>query len=112
MNFIDPYIFPIVVFLPLVAALFITLIPTKDMGSKLVISRLFAVISFIAFLRLFFLFLNQALEEKTSLSFRGFNFQISFNLFLTKHTILLYGASALALVAHMSSHIVLTKTYV
>ncbi len=105
MSLIDSYIFSIVVFSPLIAAIFITLVPAKDMNSKLAISRFFAALSFLAFLRLFFLFLNEDITTKSSLSFAVFNFNVTFALSLTKHNILLYGAASICLLAHMYSHV-------
>ncbi|HXW53931.1 MAG TPA: hypothetical protein VEL47_07490 [Myxococcota bacterium] len=105
MNLIDHYIFSIVVFLPLVAALFITLVPAKDTNSKLAISRFFAALIFLAFLRLFVLFMNLEVSSRTTLSLGIFNFNVTFTIFLTKHNILLYGAAALALLAHTLSHV-------
>lgn len=106
MNFIDPYIFHFVVLSPLAAAIFITLVPTVDMGSKLAISRFFAFAGFLGFIRLFFLFLNFETPTQTSLSFNIVNFHITFTLILTKYNIFLYGAAAASLTVNMLSHVI------
>ena len=101
MNIFDQYIFHILVFSPLAASLFITLIPTVDLGSKLTISRFFSTIGFLAFIRLFFMFLNQSMATETMLSFGTDNFNINLNLFISKYNIFLYGITSAILLANM-----------
>lgn len=100
-DLLDPYIFHILVFSPLLASIFITLIPTIDIGSKLAISRFFATIGFVSFLRIFVLFLNHQIQTENLLSFSIYNFNINFIFILTKHNVFLYGAAAATLLANM-----------
>jgi len=92
------------VFSPLLAAIFITLIPTIDIGSKRSISRFFAFIGFVAFLRVFILFLNNSLLEQHAFSFNFTQFYINFSLHIDKYNIFLFGASSAAILANMMLH--------
>src|SRR5580704_10563666 len=104
MTVFDPYIFHILVFSPMAASIFITLVPTIDTGSKLTISRFFALISFAAFIRTFVIFLDHKILTENLLSFSLANLNINFSLILNKHNIFLYGAAAGTLLFSMFSH--------
>jgi len=106
MSFIDPYIFYFFIFSPLLASILITLIPTADLNSKLALSKFFATTGFLAFIRIFFLFLDQDMPPETSLRFILANFHITFILSLNNYNIFLYGAAACILMANMSLHII------
>ncbi len=99
MAFLDKYIFLLMIFSPLVAAFFITLIPPTDTGSKLAISKFFAVIGFAAYVRVFMIYLGHELEPQTTLSFSVVTFNISLTLLITKYNLFLYGAASAALLA-------------
>jgi hypothetical protein len=101
MSFFDQYIFHILVFSPLAASFFIMLIPTADLGSKLTISKFFSIIGFLAFLRLFVLFINHDMPPETMLSFGTNNLNINLALFISKYNIFLYGVASLTLLANM-----------
>lgn len=101
MIFLDHYIFLLMIFSPLSASFFITLIPTTDTGSKLTVSRFFALIGFAAFARVLVIYLNHSIQTETALSFSVINFNISLTLLLTKYNIFLYGAAASSLLANV-----------
>lgn len=101
MDMVDQFILHILVFCPLAAALFITLIPTVDLHSKLTISKFFSIIGFLAFMRLFYIFVNQNIPVETMLSFGTVNLNINLVLFITKYNIFLYGVASAALMANM-----------
>ncbi len=96
MILFDSYVVYLMVFSPLLAAIFITLIPTIDIGSKRSISRFFALIGFVAFLRVFVLFLNNSLLEQYAFSFNFTQFYVNFSLHIDKYNIF-YLARALLL---------------
>lgn len=104
MSVIDQYIFHILVFSPAAASIFITLIPTIDMGSKLAISRFFSAIGFLSFCRLYIIFLEKSAQTETAFSFLFANFNINFSLALNKYNLFLYGAAAALLLANMVSN--------
>jgi hypothetical protein len=106
MTIIDHYIFHILVFSPLVASIFITLIPAIDTGSKRSLSRFFAIIGLLVFIRVFISFLSNKIPIETGISFSVANFNINLNLLLNKYNIFLYGAAAMVLMATMSSYII------
>lgn len=101
MIFLDRYIFLLMIFSPLAASFFIMLIPTTDTGSKLTVSRFFALIGFVTFARVFVIFLDHRIQTETALSFSVINFNISLTLVLTKYNIFLYGAAAASLLVNI-----------
>lgn len=101
MIFLDHYIFLLMIFSPLVASFFITLIPTTDTGSKLTVSRFFALIGFAAFVRVCVIYLNHKIQTETALSFSVVNFNVSLTLLLNKYNVFLYGAAAAALLINI-----------
>lgn len=106
MSFIDPYIFYFFIFSPVIASILITLIPTSDLSSKVALSKFFATTGFLAFIRIFLLFLDQDLPFETSLKFILANFHITFILALNKYNIFLYGAASAILMANMALHVI------
>lgn len=104
MNILDPYIFYILIFLPLAAAAFIMLIPAVDTGSKLTISKFFSICGFFAFLRVFILFLDHKIATDTTLSFSLATFNINIILHLTEYNIFLYCAGSAALMVYLLSY--------
>lgn len=104
MILFDAYAVYLMVFSPLLAAIFITLIPTIDIGSKRSISRFFALIGFLAFLRVFILFLNHRLLEQYTFSINLTQFYVNFALQIDKYNIFLFGASTAVLLANMMLH--------
>lgn len=101
MIFLDRYIFLLMIFSPLAASFFITLIPTTDTGSKLTVSRFFAFIGFITFARVFIIFLDHKVQTNTALSFSIINFNISLTLTITRFNIFLYGTAAASLLVNV-----------
>ena len=101
MFLFDSYVVYLMVFSPLLAAIFITLIPTPDINSKRSISRFFALIGFIAFIRVFILFLNKNLLEQYAISFNLIQFYVNFSINIDKYNIFLFGISSVALLANM-----------
>jgi hypothetical protein len=92
------------VFSPLLASVFITLIPPTDISSKRSISRFFALIGFVAYLRIFFLFLNHKLLEQYTLSFNLTQFYINFVIHIDKYNIFLFGAISAAILINIMLH--------
>src|SRR5438105_4849583 len=104
MILFDSYAVYLMVFSPLLAAVFITLIPTIDIGSKRSISIFFALIGFLAFLRVFILFLNHQLLEQYAISFNFTQFYVNFSIQIDKYNIFLFGASSGTILANMLLH--------
>ena len=88
MLILDSYVVYLMIFSPLLAAMFVTLIPTIDIASKRSISRFFAIIGFLAFVRVFFLFINNQLLEHYVISFNLTQFYVNFAIYIDKNNIL------------------------
>lgn len=101
MEIFANYILYSMIFSPLFAAAFITLIPTVDLSSKITLSRFFAFIGFFSFLCVLALFINNQLLPQYSLSFRVSDFNINFALEINKYNIFLFGAMSGSLFANM-----------
>ncbi|MGH7249931.1 MAG: hypothetical protein ACREGC_03070, partial [Minisyncoccia bacterium] len=101
MSLVDIITLDIVIFLPIVAALFIALIPAGDTNSKITLSRFFAVVGFAAFVRLFFILLDTNVINQEVLILSFFNTNIKLIINLTKQSIFLYGAASASLLANM-----------
>lgn len=105
MNIFDQYIFQLLVFSPIMAAIFITLIPTIDTGSKLAISKFFSIIIAAIFIRTFYIYQTAPIFLKTKISFLLININIQINLNITPSNIYLF-ATAIASLFVMVSYIV------
>lgn len=101
MTIIDSYILHLVMATPLLAALFITLIPAADTGSKLAMSKFFSLIGFLFILRLIFLFVNNQILAQHIISINLIQFNINFIISITTNNIFLFGAISLSLLADM-----------
>lgn len=101
MTIIDNYILHLVMATPLLAALFITLIPAADTGSKLAMSKFFSLIGFLFILRLIFLFVNNQMPAQHIMSINLIQFNINFIISIAKNNIFLFGAISLSLLADM-----------
>lgn len=101
MDIFIKYIVYAMIFSPLFAAAFITLIPTVDLNSKITLSRFFAFASFFSFLCVLALFVDNQLHNQYSISFKVADFYINFAINVTKYNIFLYGAMAASLLANM-----------
>ncbi len=101
MIIIDSYILHLVMATPLLAALFITLIPAIDTGSKLAMSKFFSLAGFLFFLRLAYLYLNNQIPEQHLLSINLTQFNINIIISVTRYNIFLFGAISMSLLADM-----------
>lgn len=101
MIIIDTYIMHFVVATPLLAALFITLIPAADTSSKLAMSKFFSLAGFIFFLRLGYLYFNNLIPAQHVLSINLTQFNINLVLSISKQNIFLFGALSMSLLADM-----------
>lgn len=104
MSYFDSHIFHIFVFYPLIASLFITLIPTVDMASKLATAKFFSTAGLVVFFRVLFLYLNHQIPAELVLSLGSENLNINFTLFISKYNVFLYGATAALLAANCFMH--------
>lgn len=104
MRILDAYAVYLMVFSPLMAAIFITLIPTIDIGSKRAISRFFALIGFLAFFRVLALFLDHQLLTQYAISFKISEIYVNFSISINKYNIFLFGASSATILANMMLH--------
>lgn len=95
------YIVYFMIFSPLVAAIFITLIPTVDLSSKITLSRFFASFGFLSFLSVLALFINNQLMDQYTLSVKLLDFYINISIIISKYNIFLFGAMATSLLANM-----------
>lgn len=95
------YIVYVMIFLPFFAAVFITLIPTADLSSKMTLSRFFALIGFFCFLCVLALFINDQLLTQYLVSFKIFDFYVNFAINITRYNIFLFGAMSASLLANM-----------
>jgi hypothetical protein len=86
---------------PIMAAIFITLIPTVDLSSKNALSRFFALFGFLSFLGVLFLFKDGLLLKQYSYSIKILDFYINFAVFITKYNIFLFGGMAASLLANV-----------
>lgn len=111
MSILDSYIFHILIFSPLLASVFITLIPSADTASKLAISRFFSIIIILAFIKTFSAYSEGLVPSDAKFSLNILNFNIQINLLLTKYNIFLYGTATIILFINMMSYIISdTKT--
>lgn len=101
MIIIDGYIIHLLMATPLLAAIFITLIPAVDTGSKLAMSKFFSLAGFLIFLRLAYLFLDNKMPEQHLLSINLTQFNINIIISITKYNIFLFGAISMSLLADM-----------
>lgn len=101
MALIDQYILVIFIFSPLAASLFITLIPTQDTASKITVSKFFAIVSFLAVARIFFLWLNHKIPLQNLISFTVINFNIGLTFVLNLYNVFIYVAGAASLVVNI-----------
>lgn len=95
------YIVYSMIFSPIFAAIFITLIPTVDLSSKITLSRFFAFLGFFSFLCVLALFINNQLAPQYSISFKLNDFYVNFALEINKYNIFLFGAMSASLMANM-----------
>lgn len=111
MNVFDPYIFHLLVFSPLLASIFIILIPRADISSKLSVSRFFSAVIFAIFFRCILVYANGALPPETKLSFQFINLNIQISFSLNKYNVFLFGIAAATLLANMALYAIKsTKT--
>lgn len=101
MDIFANYILYTMIFSPLFAAAFITLIPTVDLSSKITLSRFFAFIGLFCFLCVLALFINNQLLSQYLISFKLFDFYVNFAINITKYNIFLFGAMSASLLANM-----------
>lgn len=97
MIMLDQYILHIFVFCPLIASIFIMLIPASDLGSKLAASKFFALFGFFAYLRLMTFFLDQSVPTEVILSLGSAYFRVNLTLFISKFNMILYGIASIVL---------------
>ncbi|MCA9508257.1 MAG: hypothetical protein KC505_07555 [Myxococcales bacterium] len=101
MIIIDNYIIALVLSTPLLAAIFITLTPASDIGSKRAMSKFFSSIVFLFTLRLIYLFISNKTQNQYILSTNLNQINISFITSINKENIFLFCAIAIALLADM-----------
>lgn len=100
MGIIDTYLLHFLIFSPLIASLFITLIPTNDINSKLAISKFFALIIMISYIKIFFASLNNNMQVNMILSNKIGDLNINLIINISKINIYLYGILSLVLVVY------------
>lgn len=100
MGIIDTYLLHFLIFSPLIASLFITLIPTNDINSKIAISKFFALIIVISYCKIFFASLNNNMQADMILSNKIGNLNINLIINISKTNIFLYGIASLMLVIY------------
>ena len=101
MNVLDIAILYTLIFSPIIAAFFISLIPSIDTGSKVTLSRFFAGVGFASFIRIFFIFLEKKIINQDLLLVGFTQLDIHLIIVLSKQNIFLYGAASAALLANM-----------
>lgn len=104
MNLLDQYILHIFVFCPLIASIFIMLIPAGDLGSKLVASKFFALLGFFAYARLMIFFLDQSVPTEVILSLGSTYFRVNLTLFVSKYNMIMYGVASLVLLYNVFTY--------
>jgi len=90
----------ILILIPLIASIFISLIPSFDIESKNTLSCFFAVAGFCVFIRIFYLFGIGSKLKNISFSFSLLNFKIKFLLFLNEYNIYFFGIISLILLLY------------
>lgn len=101
MIIIDSYIMHFLIATPLIATIFITLIPAIDNSSKIAMSKFFSLITFIFFLRLAYLYFNNLIPAQQILSINLTQFNINLILSISKQNIFLFCALSMSLLADM-----------
>lgn len=104
MSAFDPYIFHILVFSPIIASIFLMLIPVSDTGSKIAISRFFSVLILFILIETIIAYMKDSSILENKLSIHLFNLNIQVNLALNKYNVYMYTVTTVVLLFNTISY--------